>query len=202
MNVTIHGHNWKISDALEEFIRKKVDKLDRYLPNITDIRVDVSRQKTSRGANQTIAQITLRHKRGAILRAEERMGGEDRDTIEAVVNVAVDKMYRQIRRFKGKRESKRRKTRERFMATVEELALAEAIPAEIEEEEDDVFAGELDDIVRRKEIDIAPMSEAEAIEQMELLGHNFFLFFNDTTESVSVLYKRNSGGYGILVPKV
>ncbi|MBI5669014.1 MAG: ribosome-associated translation inhibitor RaiA [Chloroflexi bacterium] len=203
MDVTIHGNNIKITDALATYARKKLDKLDRYLPNISDVRVDLSQQRSRRGEDVAIAQITIRHQRGAILRAEERVPGD----MHAAINSAVDNMYRRIQRFKGKRQ---RKGRERFTATIEELSQAEQIP-DVEEyiEEtpgiettETVEAATTPEIVRRKEITVTTMNEAEAIEQMELLGHSFFVFFNDATGGVNVLYKRASGGYGVLVPRV
>ncbi len=201
MDVTIHGNNIKVTDALAAYARKKLDKLDRYLPNIADIRVDLSQQRSRRGEDVAIAQITIRHQRGAILRAEERVPGD----MHAAINSAIDNMYRRIQRFKGKRQ---RKGRERFTATIEELRIAEQIP-DVEEfvEETaapvtEVAAALEPEIVRRKDITVTAMNEAEAIEQMELLGHTFFVFFNDATGGVNVLYKRASGGYGVLVPQV
>ncbi len=202
MNVKIKGHNVKISDTLDDFTRKKLDRLDRYLPNISRVRVDLSRQRTRRGANLSIAQITLKHERGAILRAEEKISGAGHESMLTAITIAIDKMYRQIRRFKGKRTDKKRKPRERFMATVEELATAEDIPEVEEAEVDMVELAEEEEIVRRKEIALTIMNELEAIEQMELLGHNFFVFFNADTNGTCILYKRTEGDYGMLVPEV
>jgi putative sigma-54 modulation protein len=208
MDVIIQGHNLKINESLETFARRKIDKLPRYLPNIYEIRVDLSNEHTRRGDNMMAAQITIRHERGAILRAEEKVQGD----IEAAINLAVDKMYRQIQRFKGKRV---RKGRERFTATIEELDIAEAIP-DVEEFAEEYAAetvpvngsGKVEEtppqpeIIRRKDIALAAMNEAEAVEQMELLGHSFFVFFNAETGEMNVLYRREVGGYGVLVPRV
>lgn len=197
MDVTIQSRNLRVTDALEKYARKKLDKLDRYLPNIADIRVELGHEHTRRGEDLVSVQITIRHQRGAILRAEERVP----EDVQAAINGAVDKMYRQIQRFKSKNA---RKGRERFTATIEELREAEAIP-DVDEyvEEAVVEAGvPQPEIVRRKEVSVVAMNEEEAIEQMELLGHNFFVFFNDSTGSVNVLYKRATGGYGVLVPRV
>jgi putative sigma-54 modulation protein len=195
MDVIIQGHNLRVTDALESYTRKKMDKLDRYLPNIYDVRIDLSSERTKRGEDLAIAQITIRHSRGAILRAEERSPGD----INAAINSAVEKMYRRIQRFKGKRI---RKGRERFTATLEELNAAEQIP-DMEVFEDIPETEEAErEIVRRKEVPVVAMNEAEAIEQLELLGHSFFVFFNDATGGVNVLYKRTSGGYGVIVPRL
>lgn len=207
MDVMVRGNNIKITDTLQEFAERKLSRLDRYLPNISEVRVDLSRQKARSVGNLTIAQITLRHSRGAILRAEEKVTGDDRDSTQAAINQAVDKMYRQIERFKGKKRSNRRGG-ERFSATAEELILAEAIPEEeyadyTDYEDDYADDDELDDpILRRKNVEMTPMTESEAIDQMELLGHAFFMFFNTTTGAINVLYRRDIGGYGVLVPKM
>ncbi|MEO8607387.1 MAG: ribosome-associated translation inhibitor RaiA [Chloroflexota bacterium] len=193
MDVIIQGHNLRVTDALESYTRKKMDKLDRYLPNIHDVRIDLSSERTKRGEDLAIAQITIRHARGAILRAEERSPGD----INSAINSAVEKMYRRIQRFKGKRI---RKGRERFTATLEELNAAEQIPdMEVFEDVSENEAEE-HEIIRRKEVAVVAMNEAEAIEQLELLGHSFLVFFNDATGGVNVLYKRTSGGYGVIVP--
>ena len=196
MEVTIRGNGLKVTEALENYAIKKLDRLDRYLPNIHDVRIDLAHQHNKRGEDIVIAQITVRHQRGAILRAEEKAAGD----IHIAINAAVDKMYRRIQLFKGKR---RRKGRERYTATLEELSMAEEIPGveEYVEEYQEVPDAEAP-IARRKEITVTAMNEAEAIEQMELLGHNFFVFFNDATGSINVLYRRSEGGYGVLVPQV
>jgi putative sigma-54 modulation protein len=215
MNVSVHGRNLKITDELEAYTRKKLDKLDRYLPNIREVRVDLSSQNTRRGENIVIAQVTIHHARGAILRSEEKGSSDIRKTIDA----ATDKMYRRIQRFKGKRQ---RKGRERFIATLEELDLAETIPdveefveeyADIAEEYNRLAEEAIPEtdsaeavteplILRRKDTEVSPLNEAEAVEQMELLGHDFFMFFNVNTNSINVLYRRDAGGYGLLVPNI
>ncbi len=198
MNISIHGDGIKISEALDSYIRAKVDKLDRYLPNIAQVGVELSIIRTHRGADLAIAQITVQHARGAILRAEEKMNIENRDTIRFAVNKAVDKLHRQIDRFKSKRKSKNQKVRDRYRATVAELDLAEDVPDYSlgDAEESDAAT----EIFRRKQIEMMPMNEAEAIEQLELLDHNFYMFMNAESAQVNVLYRRESGGYGILVP--
>ncbi|MBI1279326.1 MAG: ribosome-associated translation inhibitor RaiA [Anaerolineaceae bacterium] len=190
MNITIKGRNVKVTESIEKYARKKVEHFDRYLPNIVEARVDLNHEHTRRGEDLVAAQITIRHSRGAILRTEERTTGD----IMAAINGAVENMHRRIQRFKSKRN---RKGKERFSASIEELNAAEAIP-DVEEFVDEAPT----EVLRHKEIPVVAMNEAEAVEQMELLGHAFFMFFNGDTGSVNVLYKRSSGGYGVLVPKV
>jgi putative sigma-54 modulation protein len=207
-NITIHGQNMNVTPALEEYAQEKLGKLDRYLPNIADLRLDLSQNKTKRGVDLAIAQITLRHSRGAILRAEEKIEGTDRDNIKKAILAAVDKMYRQIERFKGKTKSRRRRKGngydQRYFATDEELTMAEPVPNyEAIAEEYAIEEDQTDDgmVVRRKTVEMAPMTEEEAIEQMELLGHSFFMFLDGKSGAVSVVYLRDGGGYGVLVPE-
>jgi len=197
MEIKIHGNDIKVSEELEDYTRSKVDKLDRYLPNISRVRVELSIQKTHRGADLAIAQITVHHSRGAILRAEEKLYIENRNTIRAAIAKAVDKIYRQIDRFKGKRKSKR--VHDKYSATIAELDIAEELPEfDIPDAEDYQMPIE---IFRRKQVELIPMNEEEAIEQMELLDHSFYMFMNAETEKANVLYRRENGGYGILVPQ-
>jgi len=199
MNVSIHGDGIRISEALDSYTRSKVDKLDRYLPNISNIGVELSIIRTHRGADLAIAQITVQHARGAILRAEEKMNIENRDTIRFAINKAVDKLHRQIDRFKSKRKSKNQKVRDKYRATVAEIDLAEDSPnfTAADAQDHDTAA----EVYRRKLIEMMPMHEEEAIEQLELLDHSFYMFMNAESEQINVLYRRDSGGYGILIPR-
>ena len=200
MDVHIHGDGIKITETLERYTRAKVDKLDRYLPNIAHIGVELAIMRTHRGANLAIAQITVQHTRGAILRAEEKMDIENRDTIRLAINKAVDKLHRQIDRFKGKRrKGKHQRVRDKYKATLAELDMAEEVP-EYEMPDAEDFAVPTD-IFRRKRIELIPMHEQEAIEQLELLDHNFYMFMNADSGDVNVLYRRQNGGYGLLVPQ-
>lgn len=191
MELKIHTRNVDVTPRLQEHVERKVNKLDRYLPNIQEVRVDLAIERRKQGMDQCIAQLTLRNTRGVILRAEEKKQPD----IYAALDVALDKMYRQIERYKGKRK---RRAAGRFYETEQTLQGVEAVPGtESEEEEEEKTA-----IVRRKTVTLVPMSEEEAIDQMELLGHNFFVFLNAETAKVGVLYRREDGNYGVLEPRI
>lgn len=190
MEIDIQGRNLKVTPALEDHTRKKLNKLDRYLPNIANVHVEFERQNTKRGDPLSVAQITVRHQRGAILRAQESTPGE----MENALNMAISKLYHQIERFKGKQS---RKGRERFSASAEELSIAETAPGDLAEA---AFETPELEIIRRKEIAVIAMTEQEAIEQMELLGHNFFLYHDQVSGKMAVVYKRSAGDYGVLIP--
>ena len=199
MDISIHGDGIRISEGLDQYTRSRVDRLDRYLPNIAHVGVELAIIRTHRGADIAIAQITVQHARGAILRAEEKLDIENRDTIRFAINKAVDKLHRQIDRFKSKRKSKAQKVRDKYRATIAELDVAEDIPESAVEVDDDAAAQT--EILRRKQVELIPMNEDEAIEQLELLDHNFYMFMNADSARVNVLYRRDNGGYGILVPQ-
>ncbi|MDK2981019.1 MAG: putative sigma-54 modulation protein [Chloroflexota bacterium] len=181
--VDIFVKNMDLTDDLKDYIDKKIPRLERYLDQIDETRIDLSYVKTTREADcRFVAQITLRG-RGFILRAEERAV-----EIKPAIDLVMDKIERQIERYKGKKFKNRVAT-----PSVEDYIMSEE--EEVEE------AQPL--IARRKTFTLAPMDEMEAIEQMNLLGHeDFFIFYNAHTSSINVLYKRRDGSYGIIQPKL
>ena len=201
MDISIQGNNIVIADNVRAYAEERLAKLSRYLPNIVGIRTDITKQEHSRGPDQIAVQITVRHSRGAILRAEEKSSlGGGGDAVKAALHGALDKMYKQIERFKGKRREIRQ-PEDRYQATQEERDVAEDIPT-IEELMAPDAGWKEPQIIRRKQIAISAMNDEEAVQQMELLGHDFFMYFNADDNRVQVLYRRSSGGYGVLVPDV
>ncbi len=183
LEVEIYARNMEVTDRIQEYATKKVGKLDRYLPGIDEVRVDLAYVKSARSStDRQVAQITVRGK-GFILRSEERA-----DDIFAAMDTAVEKMQRQIERYKGKH----------YKGRGDGKSAAEVVEV-VPPEED---TGEIGPIIaRRKTFRLQPMSEMEAIEQMLLLGHeNFFIFYNVNTNSINVLYHRRDGSYGLIEP--
>ena len=191
--VQIFARDMNVSNSLREYIEKKVSRLDRFLPSLTEARVDVAEAKSVRSAaDQHVAQLTV-HTRGVVLRAEEHS-----DDIYAAVDAVLDKMQRQITRYKGKRWLNR-STGNGADAHAEAVAEAEEV-AEMEAGDETEPVGI---IARRKRFTVAPMNEEEALEQMQLLGHtSFFVFYNADTNRINVLYRRNDGNFGLIEPEV
>jgi putative sigma-54 modulation protein len=187
MQIQIHSRNLRIDDPLQGYVEKKLSRLEKYLPHISAIDIELVQEKQKKGGDRIIAQLTVRDERGAVLRAEEKKQND----IHAAVDMAVDKMYRQISRYKDKR---RRRAGERYEVLEPDLAASEAPPIEAEVTDD------LEEILRRKQVDLVPMSEEEAVDQMILLDHSFFMFLNGNTGQVNVLYRRENGGFGVLEP--
>ncbi len=184
MELTIHSQNMEITPRIQNYVEKKTSRLDRYLSTLSEVRVDLSTENTRNAVERQVAQITARDERGTILRAEERS-----NDMFAAIDAVVDKLYRQINRYRGKR---RRKIR-----TGGEMIVEEPLPIETIEDED-----ENRKIVRYKKFPLHPMGADEAIEQMELLGHDFFVFFDTDADAINVLYRRRDGDYGILQPEL
>ncbi len=174
MKYNIRGDKLVVTDAINSYVEGKLGKLDKYFRN-DEIRANVLLKV--RGANRQIIEVTIPTEK-FILRCEE-----ENNDLYAAIDLCVDKLERQIR--KNKTKLKRHVTREKNLDINFEF--------ELEENEDKDEA-----IVKRKKIDTKPMDEEEAILEMELLGHDFFVFKNTNTESVCVVYKRKSGDYGII----
>ena len=184
MQLSITGKNIEINDVIRKHVEKKIGRLDRYLPSIIDGRVELTVNEGARAAeDRQIAQVTLRTK-SVILRAEEASSD-----IFASIDAVFEKMQRQVDRYKGKRWSKRG----------ESLDGAELVAGEAAEEE---AAEEAPTVARVKRFQMVPMDEAEAIEQMELLGHDFYVFFNVNQSQLNVLYRRRNGEYGLIQPEL
>ncbi|HEX7555847.1 MAG TPA: ribosome-associated translation inhibitor RaiA [Leptolinea sp.] len=184
LKVEISAKNMEVTERISDYVNKKVAKFDRLLPAIDEVRIDLSHYKNARNVgDRNVAQITIRGK-GYILRAEERA-----DDIFTALDTTLDKMQRQIERFKGKREHGRG----------DGTPASAVVPGETIAEE----SSSQPVVVRRKEFTLVPMDEVEAVEQMVLLGHeNFFIFYNANSNQINVLYRRRDGTYGLIEPKI
>lgn len=186
IKIEIFTKNLELSDRLNDYVVAKVEKFEKFLDEVNECRVDLSHVKTARNASDRhVSQLTLRGK-GFILRSEERS-----DSMFSAVDAAIDKMRRQIRRYKGKRD------RGRGDGQTISQAIDNTYLEEISAEDKQPV------IARRKRFMLAPMDEFEAVEQMTLLGHeNFFIFFNANTSEFNILYRRRDDTYGIIIPVI
>ncbi len=187
MELIINSRNMEVTTRLQNYVEKKTSRLDRYMPNLVEARVDLSEETHARNAEEReVAQITVRDNRGTILRAEERSSD-----MFAAIDAVVDKLYRQISRYRGKQRRKWRNA-----GNTEELMLGEPLPYEEEEEDEE------SQVVRYKRFSMRPMALEEAIDQLELLGHDFYVFFNIDEGTVNVVYRRRDNNYGLVQPEL
>ncbi|MBN2900117.1 MAG: ribosome-associated translation inhibitor RaiA [Clostridia bacterium] len=178
MKVIVSGRNIDVTDAIRTQIETKLERFDKFF------RSDIEAYATVGSIKGTGSiEITIPLKNGAIIRAEEK----DND-LYAALDMAVDKLSKQIKKHKTKLEKQYRS---------HDTIKFEAIP--------NLGAGEAEDsheIVKTKSFPVKPMAPEEAVLQMELLGHNFFVFLNGETDEVNVVYARKDGKFGLIEPQV
>lgn len=173
MNIIIRGSKLEVTDAMESYAKEKLERLNKYLEDIDNIKATVV-AKVHGHLNTVEVTIPLKN---FILRAEEVQ-----DDYYAAIDTVIDKLERQIRKNKTRiASSKRKETKDFAFDYIEKI---EDTPVE--------------KIVKRKKIEVKPMDEEEAILQMELLGHEFYLFKDADTNKPMLVYKRKDGNYGII----
>ena len=179
MDLQITGHNIEILPTVRAYLDKKLAKLSRHLSTLDVVKVELTEQKTTSQAHHFRAQITL-EVNGTLLRAEEQA-----ENMLVAIDRAVPTLDRQIERYKGKLYKKGK------ASIAARAAEAEAAVEESPEEPR---------IVRTKRFPVKMMTAEEAVDQMELLGHDFFLFVNSATKEISLLYRRKDGNYSVIEP--
>lgn len=198
MELQIRATDTKVTEGMREFIDRRMAKLDRLADKVVDAQLELRTESPRTGPPITTAQLTLKTGKH-ILRAEERA-----DEPAKAIDAAIDKLITQARKFNEKRLSRRRRAGEHPM--VEMAAVEEAFPidgqaATAVAEPDFVDEDDEEEIpLRVKRFSVKPMTIEEAVDQMELLGHDFFLFHNADEDAMNVVYKRRDGAYGLLAP--
>ena len=177
MEINIRGDKITVTQSIQDYVKEKLSRINKYIGDSENVRAAVL--INVKGHDQKV-EVTIPLKT-VILRAEET-----RDDLYAAIDVVVDKLERQIRKNKTKIQSKKMKEKlsKEFMIDVID-------PIEDEKEEGNK-------IVKRKSVEVKPMSEEEAVLQMELLGHQFYIFKDAETNKIAVVYKRKEGNYGII----
>lgn len=170
MIYNIRGDKILVTDAIKDYITEKLGRLDKYFKND---KLNVNVLIKVKGFNQTI-EVTIPTPNFTIRNEES---AED---LYAAIDLVTDKIERQIRKNKTKLQSKKIKERDITIDYVEDI-----------DDEDNK-------VVKRKTIEVKPMSEEEAIIQMELLGHSFYLFKDATSSKPTLVYKREDGNYGVI----
>ena len=181
MNITITGRKISIKDRFRERVEKKLNKLDKLFGTEAEAQVTLSYLK-----DQFTVEITIRNTRNSMIFRSEKTTGDMFDSLEA----AADSIVRQIVKNKGKLES-----RMRAGAYTDAAFLAQ------EEREEELDEPHEYKIVRSKRFAVKPMEVEEAILQMNMLDHEFFMFRNIQTEEINVVYRRHNGDYGLLEPE-
>ena len=180
MKLQITGQNIEISLPVRRYVERKLDKLSRHLPSITETKIEIAEEKTKSPEQRYLVRVTIASS-NTLLHGEER--GQNLFT---AIDKVAEIMNRQIEHHKGKLYEKGRGN---SMAR-----------GKLSKEDEPVLPSRR--VVKVKRFAVKPMSVAEAAEQMEALEHDFFLFFNAETEEINLLYQRRDGNYGLIEPEL
>jgi putative sigma-54 modulation protein len=191
MKFVIHGKNIEVTDAIRDYVHQKIEKAANHFQNLTtEIDVHLSVAQNPRISASQNAEVTL-FVNGSIIRAEESS-----ESLYASIDLVADKIARQLRKYKEKRQDKT------HLRTKEELEVSEPpIVANLLAERQPALPDEVDEVVRYKYFAMPPMAIKDALEQLDLVDHDFYVFNNSETGQLNVIYERNHGGYGLIQPK-
>lgn len=181
MDVVFRAKGFPLNEQLKEYVSQKLGRLSRYLPLVKEVMVEVEGE--GKADQQFAVQVTV-NANGTFLRAQER-GPQ----LKVALDAAVDALARQVRRYKERLYRSRRRAKEslRTLSPLPPLAADREVASSR--------------VVKVKRFALKPMTQAEAIEQMELLGHNFFLFQDAGRGGYALLYRRQDGNYGLIIPE-
>ncbi|AVX21269.1 SSU ribosomal protein S30P/sigma 54 modulation protein [Carboxydocella sporoproducens DSM 16521] len=173
MKFVVRGKNIEVTDALRDYVEKRIGKLEKYLGEITNVQVTLVVEKNMHRVEVTIPV------EGMIIRGEEAS-----NDMYASIDLVVEKLERQVQKYRARLSKKLRN-----------LASLEPVAADVETADID------DSVVKTKRFAVKPMPVEEAILQMNLVGHSFYVFRNADTNEVNVVYRRRDGKYGLIEPE-
>ena len=188
MKLVIHGKNIEITDAIREYVHQKIEKAASHFQNITNqVDVHLSVARNPRISTKQAAEVTI-YANGIVIRAEESS-----ESLYASIDLVADKIARQLRKYKEKRQDHKTQPISTKEAVAPETVAADLIGDRTPELPEEV--------VRTKYFSMPPMTLEEAQEQLQLVGHDFYMFHNAETGEINVIYERNHGGYGVIKPR-
>jgi putative sigma-54 modulation protein len=182
MRLEVKGRNVEVSDQIRKYAEDKLAKLDRLVNDPTRVELELAVEKNPSISDNHIAEATVWTK-GPVLRAREASAD-----MKASIDQLVDKLERQVKRYREKRRAPRRHGRD-------DSGAAEPIPGELPLLEEGASA-----IAKTKQFPVKPMTPDEAVLQLELVGHDFFVFRHAESDEVNVVYRRRDGQYGLIEP--
>jgi putative sigma-54 modulation protein len=188
MKLVIHGKNIEITDAIREYVHQKIEKAVSHFQNLTnEVDVHLSVARNPRISTRQAAEVTI-YANGSVIRAEESS-----ESLYSSIDLVADKIARQLRKYKEKRQDKKTHTQLKTSVPMEEPVVADLIGDRTPELPSEV--------VRTKYFAMPAMAIAEALEQLQLVDHDFYMFRNAETGEINVIYERNHGGFGVIQPR-
>jgi putative sigma-54 modulation protein len=185
MELQVVGKNVEVTQQLREYLGKKMDKLTRHLTDLDEGKVEIHEEKTKSPNHRVKVQVTLKNK-STIFRGEERGAN-----VETAIDMVIGVLSRRIERYKGKFNKKKRNA-----GIVRQLSLAP------EQRGDEKNVDITPEVVRIKRFRVKAMVLSEAVEQMEMLSHDFFIFANTESGKLNLVYRRKDGNYGVIEPEL
>ena len=187
MAITVSGRKMNVTPAIKDYVDEKIGRaLEVFDSAAMDAEVVLRTEKNPAISLNAICEVTVNAK-GAVIRVAE--SAED---MYAAIDLASDKVARQLRKYKTRIVERRGGRGSIRHLQPDELDITDVIPTE-PEEDDDL-------LVRLKEVEMEPMTEEHALVQTDLLGHDFFVYFDQDAHQIQVIYHRKNGGYGIIRP--
>jgi putative sigma-54 modulation protein len=189
MKLVIHGKNIEITDAIREYVHQKIEKAVNHFQNLTtEVDVHLSVARNPRINPKQSAEVTI-YANGTVIRAEESS-----ENLYASVDLVADKIARQLRKYKERLQDKKTQTQPKTSLETPEQPVVDDLIG-------DRTAELPSEVVRTKYFAMPPMTIEEALEQLQLVDHDFYMFRNAETGEINVIYERNHGGYGVLQPR-
>jgi putative sigma-54 modulation protein len=188
MKLVIQGKNIEITDAIRDYVHQKIEKAINHFQNLTtEVDVHLSVARNPRINPRQTAEVTV-YANGAVVRAEESS-----ENLYASIDMVANKITRQMRKYKEKRQEKSKTP----IKTIDSVNQHPVTPDLIRDRTPELPS----EVVRTKYFAMPPMTVQEALEQLELVDHDFYMFMNADTGEINVIYERNHGGYGVIQPR-
>lgn len=191
MKLVIQGKNIEVTDAIRDYVEQKISKAVSHFQHLTnEVDVHLSVARNPRISPKQSAEVTL-YVNGAVVRAEESS-----ENLYASIDLVANKISRQLRKYKEKRQDKKHPTTKPNDAFLRQTTASD-VSAVLESREPELPS----EVVRTKYFAMPAMSVEAALEQLELVDHDFYMFLNADTGEINVIYERNHGGYGLIQPR-
>lgn len=188
MKLVIHGKNIEITDGIREYVHQKIEKAVSHFQNLTnEVDIHLSVARNPRINDRQAAEVTI-YANGSVIRAEESS-----ENLYASIDLVADKISRKLRKYKEKRQDKKTQPEKTSIAVEPQPVIEDLIGDRTPELPQEV--------VRTKYFAMPPMTITEALEQLQLVDHDFYMFRNADTGEINVVYERNHGGYGVILPR-
>ena len=189
MKLLIQGNNIEVTESIHDYVEDKLEKAVKHFQNLaTKIDVHLSVARNARISNKHKAEVTV-YANGTVIRAQENS-----ESLYASIDLVSDKISRQLRKYKEKHLAKKNHSQVKTTDSLEEKPVEVSLIGDRQPELPN-------EVVRMKYFPMSPMTIDEAKEQLQLVDHDFYMFRNQETNEINVIYMRNHGGYGVIQPR-